>query len=171
MPTRKNYSDATDLYTQFHGRGPNRVIDRQMPIADYSDRPELAQLGKLVSLTIGEETPKKWRRKITWGSREAPDLAAEPNGRQLYLVGGSQNLDGSLSGLPIDAQKQMIDLGFVYQVEYFTQKKFDNFQPVTYYHDLGEETGEVPRGVYDRLHKLIHIVGGAYKVKPEGIVN
>lgn len=29
----------------------------------------------------------------------------------------------------------------------------------------------VPRLVYDRTKQRIHIVGGAYKVKPEGIVN
>lgn len=169
---RRNYADATDLYTKFHGRGPKNVKETGIPTADYGDHPELGQLGKLVSLTFGDKDAEKpWTKKLIWESREAPDLAAEPGGRQLYIIGGGQNLNGSLAGLPIDTEKDMLDLGFAYQIEYFSQKSFDNFQPVTYYHDLGEETGECPRVVYDRIKKRLHIVGGAYVVKPEGIVN
>lgn len=171
IPSKRNYADATELYTKFHGKEPRRVTNTGLPTADYNDHDELAQLGKLVSLTIGADAPKKWRKKITWGAREAPDLAADPGGQQLFIIRGSQNLDAALPTLPVETGKQKIDLGILYQVEYFTQKKFDNFQPVTYYHDLGEETGERPRAVYDRNEKRIHIVGGAYKVKPEGIVN
>lgn len=171
-PRRRNYENATDLYKKFHGRGPKNVTDTGIPIADYGDHPELGQLGKLVSLTFGDkEAEKPWNKKLIWGSKEAPDLAAEPGGRQLYIIGGGQDINGSLAGLPIDTDKDMLDLGFAYQVEYFSQKSFDNFQPVTYYHDLGEETGECPRLVYDRVKKRLHIVGGAYEVKPEGIVN
>lgn len=168
-PTKRNYADATDLYTQFHGRSPHRVTDTGLATADYDGHPELAQLGKLVSLTIGGSD---WRKKIQWGSREAPDLAATPNGKQLYIVGGVQNFDSSLERLPtkqLSAGRVLV--GSAYQIEYFTQKHFDNFQPVTYYHSFGEDSGERPHAVYDRRKKRIHLVGGAYVVKPEGIVN
>jgi len=169
---KRNYQDAGELYEKFHGRKAGRVSDTGLPIADYGSHAELGQLGKLVSLTIGDKDAEKpWCKKITWGGPEAPDLAAEPGGRQLYLVGGNQSLNGSLESLPISTDKDMIDLGFAYQIEYFTRKAFDNHQPVTYYHDLGEESGESPRAVYDRVKKRIHLVGGAYVVKPEGIVN
>jgi hypothetical protein len=168
-PTKRNYADATELYTQFHGRGPKGVKDVQVHADDYDSHKELSQLGRLVSLTIGA---KSWRKKIEWGSREAPDLAAAPNGKQLYIIGGVQNLNGSLTGLPVKALgKDRVLLGDAYRIEYFTQKGFDNFQPVTYWHDLGEETGKRPRLVYDKRKKRIHLVGGGYKVKPEGIVN
>jgi hypothetical protein len=167
-PTKRNYADATDLYTQFHGRGPRRVTDTGLSVKDYDGHAELGQLGKMVSITIGG---RGWRKTIGWGAREAPDLASEPDGKQLYIVGGSQNLDDGLRALPVKTDRHMIDLGFAYQVEYFSQKRFDNFQPVTYYHAFGEDTGERPRVVYDRRKKRIHLVGGAYKVKPEGIVN
>ena len=167
-PSRRNYADATDLYTQFHGRGPRQVRDTNLPIVDYDGHEELGQIGKMVSLTIGG---RGWRKKIEWGPREAPDLASEKDGKQLYLVGGSQNLDSGLEALPVKTDRRTVDCGFAYQVEYFTQKGFDNFQPVTYYHQFGEDTGERPRVVYDRQKKRIHLVGGAYKVKPEGIVN
>lgn len=169
---RRNYEDATELFEKFHGKKAKRVTDTGLPTADYDDHPELGQLGRLVSLTIGdEEAEKPWKKKIEWKGGEAPELAAEPGGKQLYIVGGSQDLDSFLESLPVDAKKAELDLGEAFRIEYFTQKKFDNFQPVTYYHDLGEETGERPRVVYDRTKKRIHIVGGAYEVKPEGIVN
>lgn len=169
---RRNYEDATDLYTKFHGKEPDKVTDTGMPIEDYANHPELGQLGKLVSITFGdEESEKPWKKKIEWQGKEAPDLAAEPGGAQLYIIGGNQDLGSQLESLPIETDKEMLDLGFAYQVEYFTRKAFDNHQPVTYYHDLGEETGDMPRLVYDRTKQRIHIVGGAYKVKPEGIVN
>jgi hypothetical protein len=167
-PSKRNYADATELYTEFHGRAPKGVKEFQVHADDYDGHPELGQLGRLVSLTIGD---KDWRKKIEWGAREAPALASEPGGKQLYIIGGSQNLDGALASLPIKASAAKVKLGFAYKIEYFTQKGFDNFQPVTYYHDLGEETGERPRVVYDKRRKRIHLVGGAYTVKPEGIVN
>jgi hypothetical protein len=168
-PSKRNYADATELYTQFHGRGPRRVTDTGLSVADYDNHPELAQLGKLESLTIGG---KGWRKKIEWGSREAPDLAAEPGGKQLYIVGGSQNLDDGIQSLPIKLNGgRRVKLGEAYQIEYHTQKGFDGFQPVTYFHHLGEDTGVRPRVVYDRAKKLIYIVGGAYTVKDVGIVN
>lgn len=171
-PGQRNYADATELYKKFHGRGPDKVTKTGLPIAEYGSHPELGQLGRMVSLTIGdEEAENPWKKKIEWKAAEAPDLAAEPGGRQLYLIGGSQDLNSSLEALPIDTDKDLLDLGFAFRLEYFTQKKFDNFQPVTYYHDLGEETGDHPRVVYDRVKKRIHLVGGAYEVKPEGIVN
>ena len=169
---KRNYENALDLAVKFHGRRMGMDKNTGLPIADYGSHDELGQLGKMASLTIGDkEAPKPWCKRITWGDSEAPDLAAEPGGTQLYLVGGNQNIDRSLDKLPIDATKDMLDLGFAYQIEYFTRKEFDNFQPVTYYHDLGEETGESPRVVYDRVKRRIHLVGGAYKVKPEGVVN
>jgi hypothetical protein len=168
-PTKRNYADATDLYTEFHGRTPHRVTDTGLATADYDGHPELAQLGKLVSLTIGGSG---WRKKIQWESREAPDLAATPNGKQLYIIGGSQNLDSAVDKLPTkQLSNHRVLIGSAYQIEYFTQKHFDNFQPVTYYHSFGEDSGERPHVVYDRRKKRIHLVGGAYVVKPEGIVN
>lgn len=184
---RRNYSDATEMYTKFHGRGPNKVITQQVASLDpYSDHPELAQLGILVSLYVGEGVkmegregmvPKTvqgadnpWVRVIEF-KRKPPDVCGEPGGKQLYLVGGDQDLGDSAKSLGVDPGKDLQDLGFCYRIEYFTQKKFDNFQPVYYWHLLGEETGVYPRLIYDRRRKLLFLTGGEYIVKPEGIVN
>ena len=165
---RRNFASAEDLYEKFHGKKPRGAKDTGLPVADYDSHPKLAQLGRMVSLTVQQPGGKP--QQISWGKREAPDLASEPNGNQLYVVGGAQQLDPKVF-VGAKPKNGIWDLGFGVQVEYFTQKHFDDFQPVTYFHDLGEETGVQPRIKYDARKKRIHFVGGAYKVKPEGIVN
>jgi hypothetical protein len=67
--------------------------------------------------------------------------------------------------------KDLVDLGDVYLVEYFTQKRFDKFEPIGYFHHFGEKTGVRPRLIYDRVHKLLSLAGGEYFVTPRGIEN
>jgi hypothetical protein len=100
-----------------------------------------------------------------------PDVAAVPNTRQLYVVGGNQNIDSKLKELGADPEKDLIDLGFCYLIEYFSQKKFDRYEPTTYFHHFGEKTGIQPRLIYDRVHHLLQLVGGEYVVKSVGIDN
>jgi hypothetical protein len=183
---KRNYANAEELYTKFHGRGPDRVDTIEVAETDaYAEHPELAQLGKLISLYVGEgvklegkegTVPKQiekdgWIKVIQFDQGHQPDVAAEPGGKQLYLVGGNQNLDSQLADLGADPDKNLVDLGFCYRIEYFTKKKFDSFQPVYYWHLLGEETGVSPRLMYDRSRKLIQFAGGEYEIRPEGIVN
>ncbi|MGH9501664.1 MAG: hypothetical protein ACRD20_02305 [Terriglobales bacterium] len=178
---RKN-PGAEELYRKFHGRGPDKSYDVMVPVTDpYNAHPEIAQLGKLLSLTVGEDIelvgaagtlPKGegWARQIHFDSKQ-PDVAAEPGGTQIYFAGGDQNLDAMLADLGADPRKEILDLGFCYRIEYTTQKKFDQFRPTDYWHLFGEETGVQPRLLYDRVHKLITLAGGEYVIKPEGIVN
>lgn len=102
---------------------------------------------------------------------KAPDLAAVPNTRQLYIVGGNQNLDSMLRDLGADPEKDLLDLGNCYLIEYFTQKRFDHFDPINYFHALGEKTHVQPRLLYDRVHHLLSLAGGEYVVTARGIEN
>jgi hypothetical protein len=100
---------------------------------------------------------------------KTPDLAAVPNTKQLYIVGGDYSAPEARA---LDADdKDLIDLGDVFLVEYFTQKRFDHFEPIGYFHHFGEVTGVRPRLIYDRVHKLFSLAGGEYTVKPAGITN
>lgn len=183
----RNPAGAAELYTKFHGRGPNKSYDLMVPVTDpYTAHPEIAQLGKLLSLTVGEavkmtgplgtiphgtdEEIDGWAEVLTFKGK-APDVAAEPGGKQIYIAGGDQNLDSLLEQLGADPTKELLDLGFCYRIEYMTQKKFDQFRPTDYWHLFGEETGVQPRLIYDRRNKLIQLVGGEYVIRPEGIVN
>jgi len=111
---------------------------------------------------------KAWLKKAG-----APDVAGvPPNGMQLYFVGGAQELDEAmLKTLGCDPQKDLCDLGDCFLIEYFAQKRFDKFEPMTYYHHLGEVTGVQPRLIYRRPQKMLELVGGEYVVKASGIDN
>lgn len=158
---------AADLYATFHGKDPREVLEIQRSAAMRMDYAALGDLDYLVFLPDGE----KDARKIEFTKQDAVKLAANPEGTQLYFIGGNQDLSGCLAEFPIDAEKDLLDLGQVIRVSYFTRKKFDGFQPVYYFHDLGEDGGASPRGIYDKLKKEIFVAGGDYKIQAEGIVN
>jgi len=113
------------------------------------------------------------RKFRAWlASAGAPDVAAVPNTRQLYFLGGRQNLTpAELAALGSDPQKDICDLGECFLIEYFAQKRFDRFEPTTYFHEFGEETDERPRLIFMRVPKLFLLAGGEYTVKPAGITN
>jgi hypothetical protein len=105
-------------------------------------------------------------------SAGAPDVAAVPNTRQLYFVGGNQFADDKrLIALGVDPEKDLCDLGFCYLIEYFAQKRFDQFEPTTYFHGFGERTGVQPRLIYRKPQRMLELVGGEYVVKSVGIDN
>jgi hypothetical protein len=103
----------------------------------------------------------------------APDVAGvPPRGDQLYFLGGKQGLDdAALRKLGSDPAKDLADLGDCFLIEYFAQKRFDRFEPITYFHHLGEETGVQPRLIYRKPQKMLELVGGEYVVKAAGIEN
>lgn len=183
---RKNGTPAEELYRKFHGRGPNKTdIILVTDIDPYAAHPEIAQLGKLLRLIVGEDiemTGKNgdiakslgenaWAVVLDFRGKNAPDVAGAPNGRQIYFAGGDQNLDDHLATIGCDPDKDQCDLGFCYFLEYHTLKRFDQFQPVDYFHHLGEDTGVQPRLIYNRPAKLFQLVGGEYIITPRGIEN
>jgi hypothetical protein len=133
--------------------------------------PSMAQYRKLTERLDPSDPAevRQFRKWLTQGG--APDVAAVPNTRQLYFVGGNQNLDKMLLSLGADPDKDLCDLGFCYLIEYFAQKRFDHFEPITYYHALGEISGVQPRLIYRKPQKMLELVGGEYVVKAAGIDN
>jgi hypothetical protein len=110
---------------------------------------------------------KAWLKSVG-----APDVAAVPNTRQLYFIGGKQSLDdAALKALGCDPEKDLCDLGDCFLIEYFAQKRFDQFQPMTYFHALGEITHVQPRLIYRKPQRMLELVGGEYVVKAAGIDN
>jgi hypothetical protein len=189
-PRGKNPGDAAaadSAYKTFHGAAPDRIKIRSVSLIDpFNAHPNLWQLGKLKSLTVGEfiegfkgrygdqpssSDPDGWCVTIEVDENNAPDVAGEPGGRQLFIVGGDQNIDRYLSKLRVDPDKDPLDCGFVYRIEYFTRKDFDRFRPTNYWHHFGEETHVQPRLIYDRTNHRLQLAGGEYVVKREGIVN
>lgn len=161
-----DFVEAQSLYETFHGRPSEETI---VVTEEVEERTSLAGLGKLIELEVialsGIEATIEFET-------HRPMLTSSPDGKQLYIMGGDQELD--LDGLEMDGPEWVKDLmviGVLTQVTYETQKAFHQFQMIDYFHELGEESGVQPLLVYDTLNKRLSIVGGQYEVKFEGIVN
>ena len=166
----KNPEDsAAALYEQFHGK-PSERIDVIEESVHYHEN--LAALGQLVELKI--KTPTRIKATLAF-AEEGPDvatLASSEDGRQLFVLGGNQELD--LRAIEMDGPewvRDLMDVGELIEVTYHTAKGFHKFEPINYFPKLGEETGVKPRLLYDTRNKRLLIAGGQYEVKPEGIVN
>lgn len=105
-------------------------------------------------------------------SEDPVELTVSEDGMQLYLVGGDQSVD--LDSIGMGGRKWVRDsmvLGVLKKITYRTQKDFDKFETIDYYHRLGEETKVRPRLLYDTLNKTLSIAGGQYRVERPGIIN
>jgi hypothetical protein len=221
IPARMNPGDTTadELYTMFHGRGPDESYSLPVPCLDpYAAHPELAQIGLLTRLGVGEGVVKlggdggdevieatdgyffhmidfvkpsyaswvRWlenqpddisqedinRAKQFLRKSGCPDVAAAPPARSLFIAGGNQHLsDEQIEDLGCDPSKDVLDLGYCYFIDYFTQKRFDSFNPMNYWHHFGERSGEYPRAIYYRGAHVLQLVGGEYLVTRAGIEN
>lgn len=157
---------ASDLYRKFHGQDPDSVITYNIPESYPSD---LAELGTLVELVI--RTVSGLEATLSFNG-DSPKLASTGDGKQLYILGGDQSLD--LDKLKLSGEKWERDsmvVGVLDELTYKTAKDFHSFKLTEYYHELGEETGYQPFLVYDRLNSKLHVTGGQYEVKREGIIN
>ncbi|MFL6311634.1 MAG: hypothetical protein ACJ71W_05970 [Terriglobales bacterium] len=155
-------SRAEDLFKKFQGRDPEEIIEY---MEKDVKRENYVKLGDLTKLELGGQAT------VDFGKSDLPILSSNADGTQLYIMGGNQDMQAIIQQLGVDHSKDYLDLGEVTQLEYFTRKKLDNFQPVYYYHELGDETDELPRLMYDQLNKQLHLIGGAYEVQDVGIVN
>jgi hypothetical protein len=159
---------AAEMYTTFHGREPREVIEYETGLERDRD---LAALGDLIELDL-----PAIKKTINF-ARDGVVLCANPEGTQMFAVGGNQDLSAALD-LADDPAKEFIDFGPIKTITYRTRKSFDRFQTTDYVHELGEEGGEKPRLVYCVPAKHILFVGGEYRIAaPEadgvspGIVN
>lgn len=165
-PRRPNHTDeeldaAARLSAKFHGRAATKV--REVEELEY--QPDtLADLGALKELHV--MTPAGGRMfPFSSGVR----LACTPDGRQLYIVGGDQELDLAALKIP---ERGNAEVGEVAFIVYRTRKGFHNFEKTDYSHKFGEARGgQRPTLGYDAYNKRMFLVGGSYTVKPEGIVN
>lgn len=173
-PRKRNgaTSDAEELYEQFHGRAATGSID----YVETLSLPEtFVELGDLVDMTVlGTHVKSAVLTAPDPDSRnlnKIVKLATSSNGKQIYFIGGDQSLDLAALGFEDSQIKHNMMIGVLKIVTYRTQKGFDKFKTIDYYHELGEETGNPPYLTYDPVNKLMHVVGGNYCIKPEGITD
>jgi hypothetical protein len=156
--------EGVELYRDFHGMDPAEVIRVQ---ESAEQRHEYVELGDLVLLS------GRW----TGGGHfqiESDDvkLAANPEGTQLYFIGGSQaGVMNYLVKSGADTSKDFIEIGKATRVVYQTRKEMDQYRVANYDHALGENGGRPPLLFFDKIRRKMFLVGGTYQVRPEGIVN
>lgn len=169
---------AADMYEKFHGK-PSERIDVVEEEVHYHEN--LAGLGQLISLKI--KTPTRVRAELSFSGSDrrkgepvgpdAPLLCCSEDGRQLYIIGGNQEID--LDAIEMGGKewlKDSMNLGEILVITYRTEKGFHNFQETDYFHHFSESSGN-PRPVllYDTRNKSLSISGGSYQVKDVGIVD
>jgi hypothetical protein len=166
---RRNQAGETDqavrLFQTFHGRDPKSILEKQRSAAMRADYTALGDLEYLIV-----KAPHGKLEKINF-SGDGVKLASSAGGAQLYAIGGNQNLNDCLKQFTDDTSKDIYDLGEVHEVQYLARKSMAKFEPVSYYHKFGEETGARPRLGYDALKKEIFFAGGEYRIEAPGIIN
>jgi len=154
--------EAVRLFESFHGKDPKDIVEKHVSAAMRLD---YATLGDLVKLRIKSPLGELYELDF---EGEGVKLASSPDGKQLYCIGGRQNIEKCLDADSL--QKDFIDLGHCVRVEYLARKIHANYEPVVYYHKMGEKTGDQPTLIYDKLRKQIFFTGGAYFIdKDKGV--
>jgi hypothetical protein len=138
-----------------------------MPAGDY------AELGQLLSLyvkpVIGGQV-----REIRFTSPK-PVLASDTSRRQLYFVGGDQDISDGLEYFSVDGRVErdgLVELGECRRIDYKQRKEqFGHPEIDEWKHNFGEETGVKPILWFDPRLKQLFLKGGEYEVRSEGITN
>jgi hypothetical protein len=161
--------DAQAMFQKFHGR-KSTTIEEVKERQNY--RKTMSGLGVLMFLRT--DLTQEWNGKgvgLTFSEEDKVIVASDPAGNQIYFLGGNQDVTGILPRRGVQGNKDFIDMGECDVIIYTADKDFDNFEEKDYQHEFGEETGERPRLMFDRLNQQLYLIGGAYEVKREGIVN
>jgi hypothetical protein len=165
---------AERLAEEFHGREVRDIID-VTEVESYDENG--AVLGYLVELCIltedGEaEIPIRFPYHPE--SKSNVLVVSNPAGTNLEFVGGDQDIDWrSVEGASVD-DKYLVSVGPVSEIVYWADKHHlsgpkSQADGMEYYHEFGEEDGELPYLVFDRRNTKLLLVGGNYTVEPEGI--
>jgi hypothetical protein len=157
------------MFQKFHGR-KSTTIEEVKERQNY--RKTMSGLGVLMFLRT--DLTQEWNGKgvgLTFSEDDKVIVASDPAGNQIYFLGGNQDVTGILPRRGVQGNKDFIDLGECDVIIYTADKDFDNFEEKDYQHEFGEESGERPRLMFDRLNQQLYLIGGAYEVKREGIVN
>jgi hypothetical protein len=191
-PVPASADKAADLYTEFHGKAPTEVLEVQRSAAMRMDYTALGDLETLVFVlhgfdleeyemfredmehengNLGRVRKPTDSATLSFEARDKVKVASNPDGTQLYLLGGNQDLGPCLHDLGVDASKDLIDLGYCICIRYIAFKTQDKHRGGKYWHILGEESNQPPRLFYDRLKREMAFAGGAYVVRAPGIIN
>lgn len=168
-PARRKRTNPNDtqqavrLFETFHGKKANEIVEKHVSAAMRKD---YTALGSLDYLKI--RTPLGQLVEFSFES-DGVKLASSPDGRQLYAIGGNQNVERCVDDDSL--QKDLIDLGDGVEVAYTARKIHTGYTPTQWFHKFGEKTGSLPRIGYDKLRKQIFFIGGDYYIDTKAAVS
>jgi hypothetical protein len=154
---------AEQKFQEFHGKPASRILEYDEM---HSYRENFAEMGKLIELRFNLNAANMDFPLTHFADCQA---VCTPDGANIYFIGGDQRVD--FEALEIASDKDMVELGSCTYISYRTVKGFHDFEPTSYWHRFGEEDGILPLLTYDRLNRNLFLIGGNYRVRPEGIVN
>lgn len=165
---RRNPEDslrgAREMFQQFHGRPPGRIVEYEQ---QHHYPSKFAEIGlPLKELRFDLDAHNKNFPLSNFGRCQ---VVTTPDGSNIYFIGGDQRID--FDSLNIASDKDFVELGPATYIVYHTVKGFHDFEPTNYSHRFGEEDGILPVLAYDRQNHTLFLIGGNYRVRPEGIVN
>jgi len=157
---RNPLAAAEQLSEAWHGRKPQKVtvLDEELHVHS-----KLVDLGGMECLEICDEN-ERYVIPIKFGHDVR--LCSSEDGKQLYLMGGNQEVDVKPFGVEMD--KDSVVLGRAHAITYYTAKMHlgrEDKKPGPYRHVFGEEGGVGPMVTYDCLNSLISLHGGTYEIK------
>jgi hypothetical protein len=166
--TDDEYEQSRKIAELFHGRPVKEEITVTESIREHD---WLWRIGPLVKLKV--KTVRKQRATFPFSLKgdALVHLMCSPDGRQLYLRDGDMQLDLEPLGMAGDDWKRdKMVIGEISEITYQDRKKFHSFDPVQYWHKLGEETKVKPWLIYDTMNEKLEIVGGQYYVETKELV-
>ena len=190
VPVSRNkptLAEAARLYRTFIGRAARKVT--RVPTEHPATRGKKLAVAKLANLTYLRISRNPKIDRIDFPAGKRPKLLSHPSGRQYYFQGGDQRLGNVPPGNQNPAQPitpsqleragvlgpppypRLVVLGVVTELGYVERKGIEDFKRVQYFHKAGEENGKKPVLVYDPEHRQLHLVGGDYRTKWNGINN
>ena len=165
------------LFETFHGRSSEEIARKQVSAAMRKD---YTALGDLVSIGFddcgySEDTlAVKWDKcpRIDFTKADGTMLASSPDGKQLYAIGGNQDVSACLKTFEgVDESKDLIDLGEIAFVVYHARKIHTNYEPTDWCHKFGTAKTTRPRLMFNRLQEQIYFVGGEYFIDTKDSVS
>jgi hypothetical protein len=160
---------AAAIRSSFTGKDADtiQVYDEpHMPAGDY------AQLGELLALYVKPGRGGQVQQ-ITFPKGARPIVVADETARQIYIVGGDQNLTRSLEAFGVrDRGPDLFELGEARRIDYKQRKEHVSApEQDEWRHEFGEDTDVRPVLLYDAARQRLLLEGGEYEIRSEGIIN
>lgn len=174
--SRRNPDDeaqAERIAREFHGRPVREFIDIEEPEVYSEYAGVLGELMRLDILMADGRNAQSIEFDFVEGAEDNIFVVA-PDKNNIEFVGGDQSFPWREIEGATDTGKNIVLVGPVVEIDYFADKHHlegpkSQKHGITYFHEFGDEGGELPCLLYDTRNEKLLFVDGDYTIEPEGI--